>query len=49
VTYWPGLNMMGKWLFVQQMKLNQRELNQALRCRLDRDGYIELLRRKGIL
>ena len=33
----------------QQMKLNQEELNQALRCVLDRDGYIELLRGKGIL
>jgi hypothetical protein len=33
----------------QQMKLNQQELSQALRCHLDRDGYIELLRRKGIL
>ena len=33
----------------QQMKLNQEELNQALRCQIDKDGYIELLRRKGIL
>lgn len=33
----------------QQMKLNQEELSQALRSHLDRDGYIELLRRKGIL
>lgn len=33
----------------QLMKLNQEELNQALRCHIDRDGYIELLRGKGIL
>ena len=33
----------------QQMKLNQEELHQALRCHIDRDGYIELLRVKGIL
>jgi hypothetical protein len=33
----------------QQMKLNEQELAAALRCTLDRDGYIELLRRKQIL
>ena len=33
----------------QQMKLNEQELAAALRCTLDRDGYIELLRRKRIL
>ena len=33
----------------QQMKLNQEELAQALRCDIDRNGYVELLQRKGIL
>ncbi len=33
----------------QQMKLNEEELAQALRCRIDRAGYIELLRLKGVL
>ena len=33
----------------QQMKLNEEELRQALRCDIDRDGYVDLLRRKGVL
>ena len=33
----------------QQMKLNQEELRQALRCDIDRDGYVKLLRRKGVI
>jgi len=31
------------------MKLNEEELRQALSCRIDRDGYVELLRRKGVI
>lgn len=33
----------------QQMKLNETELAEALRCTLDREGYIELLKRKDII
>ena len=33
----------------QQMKLNQEELRQALNCRIDKEGYVELLRRKGVI
>ena len=33
----------------QQMKLNEDELRQALSCRIDKDGYVELLRRKGVI
>lgn len=33
----------------QQMKLNEDELAQALRCTLDREAYVELLKRKGII
>lgn len=33
----------------QQLKLNEDELRQALQCTLDRDGYVELLRRKGVI
>ena len=33
----------------QQMKLNEEELARALRCDIDRDGYVSLLRRKGVL
>ena len=33
----------------QQMKLNQEELAQALRCDIDREGYVDLLRRKGVI
>lgn len=33
----------------QQMKLNEEELAQALRCDIDKDGYVELLRRKSVL
>ena len=33
----------------QQMKLNEEELAQALRCDIDRDGYVELLRCKGVI
>ena len=33
----------------QQLKLNQDQLNQLIACTLDRDGYIALLRDKGLL
>ncbi len=33
----------------QQMKMTEEELSQALRCSLSRDGYIALLRNKGVL
>jgi len=33
----------------QQLKLNEEELRQILQCRLYRQDYIEILRRKGKL
>lgn len=33
----------------QQLKLNESELRSAIDCTLDRDAYIEILRRKGLL
>ena len=33
----------------QQMRLNEEQLRQAIKCTLDRDAYIALLRAKGIL
>jgi len=32
-----------------QMKLNEDELGEAIRCTLGREDYIALLRRKGVL
>jgi hypothetical protein len=31
----------------QQMRLNEAEFEDAINCPLKRDGYIEILRRKG--
>ena len=33
----------------QQMKLNEEELRQVLRCTLGQPEYVELLKRKGII
>ncbi len=33
----------------QQMRLNDNQLREAVRCTLDRDSYVALLRDKGIL
>ena len=33
----------------QQMKLNENELREVLRCSIGKNEYVELLRRKGIL
>ena len=33
----------------QQMKLNDEEFREALSCSIDRDGYVDLLRRKGFI
>lgn len=33
----------------QQLKLNDNQLREAIRCELDRDSYIEILRSKGLL
>lgn len=33
----------------QQLKLNETQLKEAIDCRLSRDGYLEILRSKGIL
>lgn len=33
----------------QQLKLNEDQLRDAIRCTLDRDAYIEILRSKGLL
>lgn len=33
----------------QQMKLTDDQLRDAISCTLDRDGYIEILRNKGLL
>lgn len=33
----------------QQLKLNEDELRQILQCRLYREDYLEILRRKGKL
>ena len=33
----------------QQLKLNDRQLREAIRCTLNRDSYMEILRRKGLL
>lgn len=33
----------------QQMKLSNTEFTQAARCHIDRNGYIEILRRKGVI
>ena len=33
----------------QQMKLNEDELREAIRCTLSKDAYIELLKRKGFI
>ena len=33
----------------QQMKLSQEEFRQAVRCELNRDDYVELLREKGVI
>lgn len=33
----------------QQLKLSDGQLREAISCKLDRDSYVEILRRKGIL
>ena len=33
----------------QQLKLNENQLREAIDCTLTRDGYIEILRTKGLL
>lgn len=33
----------------QQLKLNTTQLREAISCKLNRDGYIEILRAKGLL
>lgn len=33
----------------QQMKLSDAEFTQAAQCHIDRDGYIEILRSKGVI
>jgi hypothetical protein len=33
----------------QQMRLNERELREAIGCVITRDKYIEILRSKGLL
>ena len=33
----------------QQLKLNDRQLRDAISCTLDRDSYVEILRSKGVL
>lgn len=33
----------------QQLKLNETQLREAVSCSITRDGYIEILRNKGIL
>jgi len=33
----------------QQLKLNQQQFDDAIDCTLSRDGYIEILRTKGLL
>ena len=32
----------------QQMRLNDNQLREAIKCTLDRDSYIEILREKGV-
>ena len=33
----------------QQLKLNEQQLRDAISCSLDRSGYLDILREKGIL
>lgn len=33
----------------QQLKLNEEQLRQAIDCALTREGYVELLRSKGLV
>ena len=33
----------------QQLRLNEAQLRDAIACPLDRDGYLEILRERGIL
>jgi hypothetical protein len=33
----------------QQMRLSDDQLRKAIKCTLDRDSYIEILREKGLL
>ena len=33
----------------QQLKLNEDQLREAIGCSLTRDGYVEILREKGLL
>lgn len=33
----------------QQMKLNQEQFDDLIACPLNREGYIEILRRKGLI
>ncbi len=36
-------------LIRQQMKLNEDQFNDLIDCPLDREGYIEILKSKGII
>lgn len=36
-------------LIRQQLKLTEEQLGAAIGCTLDRDGYVEILRDKGLL
>jgi hypothetical protein len=33
----------------QQLKLNEAELKKLVGCTLDRDGYIKILRKRGLI
>ena len=33
----------------QQMKLNETQLREAIRCTINRQDYIQILRKKGLL
>lgn len=33
----------------QQLKLNEKQLREAINCTITRDGYIDILRTKGLL
>ena len=33
----------------QQLKLNEAQLRDAISCELTREGYVEILRQKGLL
>jgi hypothetical protein len=33
----------------QQLKLNETQLKDAISCKVDRNGYVEILRAKGLI